>query len=116
MPPKTKRQRQVESILEKARESKRSRLTDEEPSTSGEGSRRANDMAMASGNDDLAQLVTMSEDALDTDDKAVDPSFDLDSNMKTDADHLQESFCEDWISHLKRETAYHLLCSCVFSF
>ena len=96
MPPKTKRQRQVESILEKARESKRSRLTDEEPGTSGEGSRRADDMA--SGNDDLAQLVTMSEDALDTDDEAVDPSFDLDSSMKSDADHLQESFCEDWIS------------------
>ena len=58
---------------------------------------------MASVNDDLAQLVTMSEDALDTDGEAVDPSFDLDSSMKSDADHLQESFCEDWISHLERE-------------
>ena len=43
---------------------------------------------MASGNDDLAQLVTMSKDALDTDDEAVDPSFDLDSSTKSDADHL----------------------------
>lgn len=58
---------------------------------------------MASGNDELAQLVTMSEDALDTDDEAVDPSFDFDSSMKSDADHLQESFCEEWISHFERE-------------
>ena len=94
MPPKTKGQRQVKSILEKARESKRSHLTDEEPGTSGEGSRQADDMA--SENDDLAQLVTVSEDALDTD-EAVDPSFDLDSSMKSDANHVQEGFCEDWI-------------------
>ena len=58
---------------------------------------------MASGNDELAQLVTMSEDALDTDDEAVDPSFNFDSSMKSDADHLQESFCEEWISHFERE-------------
>ena len=35
--------------------------------------------------------------------KPFDPSFDLDSSMKSDHDHLQESFCEDWISHLERE-------------
>ena len=45
--------------------------------------------------DDLSHLVTMSEDALDTEDEAVDPSFDLDSSMKCDVDHLIESFCED---------------------
>ena len=43
MLPKTKRQRQVESILEKARESKRSRLTDEEPGTSGEETYNGNE-------------------------------------------------------------------------
>ena len=37
----------------------------------------------------------MSEDALDTEDETVDPSFDLDSSMKCDVDHLIESFCED---------------------
>ena len=53
--------------------------------------------------DDLAQLVSISEDVLDTDDEAVDPSFDLDSSMKSDVDHLEESLCEEWVSHLKRE-------------
>ena len=37
MPPKTKRQRQLESIIEKARESKRSHVTDEGVSTSTDG-------------------------------------------------------------------------------
>ena len=39
--------------------------------------------------------MTMSEAVLDTEDKAVDPSFDLNSSMKCDVDHLIESFCED---------------------
>ena len=42
----------------------------------------------------------MPEDALDTEDEAVDPSFNLDSSMKSDLDHLQESF---WIPHLERD-------------
>ena len=45
--------------------------------------------------DDLSHLTTMSEAMLDKEDKAVDPSFDLDSSMKCDVDHLIESFCED---------------------
>ena len=74
MPPKTKRQRHLEEILEKARESKRSRVTDEGPIASAESGRHDAD----SGDVDLVQLVTMTEDALGTDDEAVDPSFDLD--------------------------------------
>ena len=52
---------------------------------------------------DLSALLTMSEDALDTDDEAVDPYFDLDTSMKSDIDHLVESFCEDWVTHLGRD-------------
>jgi len=36
----------------------------------------------------------MSEEALDTDDEDVDPSFDLDLSMKADTDHTMEQFCE----------------------
>ena len=68
MPPKTKRQRQRETVMEKARDSKRSRVTDARLSAG-----RAEEP-------DLVQLATMSEDALDTEDEAVDPSFDLDSS------------------------------------
>ena len=41
--------------------------------------------------------------ALDTDDEAVDFFFHLDSSVRSDLDHLQESFCDDWISHFERE-------------
>ena len=37
------------------------------------------------------------------DDEAVDPSFDLDSSLKSDVDHLEEHFCEEWVTHLERE-------------
>ena len=88
MPLKTKIQRQLKEILEKARELKRSRVTDEGSSASAESGRHDAD----SGDVDLVQLVTMAEDAPDTDDEAVDPSFDLDSSLKSDLDHLQERF------------------------
>ena len=45
----------------------------------------------------------MSEDALDTEDEAVDPMFDLDSSMKSDTDHIAETFCEEWVSQLDRD-------------
>ena len=37
---------------------------------------------------DLAGLLEMTEDATVTDDEAVDPTFDLDSSMKSDVDHI----------------------------
>ncbi len=45
----------------------------------------------------------MPDNALDTDDETVDPSFDLDSSMRSDVDHAVESFCEDWVCHLDRD-------------
>ena len=36
----------------------------------------------------LSQLIAMHEDALDTDDETVDPSFDLNSSVRSDSDHL----------------------------
>ena len=36
---------------------------------------------------DLAGLLAMTEDAADTD-EVVDPTFDLDSSMKSDVDHI----------------------------
>ena len=44
----------------------------------------------------LVQLATMTEDALDTDDEAIDPSFDLDSSLRSDLDHQLER--EDRVS------------------
>ena len=50
----------------------------------------------------LAELLVCS-DALGTEDEDVDPSFDLDSNLKSDSDHIVDNFCEEWITHLNHE-------------
>ena len=102
MPPKTKRQRQLEQSLEKAREAKRSRCDDSSEATTTETATRtiADDEGESSG---LTQLLTMSDDALDTEDEEKDPTFDLDSSLKEDIDHVADSFCEDWATHLDRD-------------
>lgn len=40
----------------------------------------------------LAELLAMPGTALDTDDEALDPTFGLDSSMKSDTDHIMENF------------------------
>lgn len=52
---------------------------------------------------DLAELLDPSVEALDTDDEELDPSFDLDSSMKSDTDHLMDTFCEEWVAQLDWE-------------
>lgn len=51
----------------------------------------------------LVDLLNDSVEALDTDDELADPSFDLHSSMKSDNDHLVDTFCEDWVSQLDWE-------------
>ena len=51
----------------------------------------------------LAGVLTLSDDALNTDDEAADPSFNLDASLKEDTDHTMESFCENWVTHLTRD-------------
>ena len=80
MPPKSKRKLQLEEGLQAARPAKLSR-------ESGEG------MSSAVRNDDvgvcfLSQLIAIHEDALDTDDETIDPSFYLDSSVRSNSDHL----------------------------
>lgn len=45
----------------------------------------------------------LSVEALDTDDEEIDPSFDLDSSMKSDTVHLVDTFCEEWVAQLDWE-------------
>ena len=45
-------------------------------------------------------------------DKAVNPSFDLDSRLRSDLNHVQKSFCDDWISNLEREDSVFRLVLC----
>ena len=53
--------------------------------------------------EDIVDLVKMSDDALDTEDEAVDPSFDLNSSILSDSDYLVENFCENWVLHLDND-------------
>ena len=80
MPPKSKRKRQLEDSLVKAREEKRKH---------------------ESGEDDHSNVVEnkadFGDDALDTEDDSVDPSFDLNNSMKLDNDHM------NWVMHLDRD-------------
>ena len=89
--------------MESAREEKRRRDSDEATS-SGALTEVRTECASADIEDGtLAQLMSMPEDALDTDDETVDPTFDLDSSMTADVDFTVDNFCEDWVCHLERD-------------
>ena len=48
----------------------------------------------------LSELLAMSDNALDTEDEEKDLTFDLDSSMKEDKDHMTDTFCEEWAMHI----------------
>jgi len=99
MPPKSKRKLQLQECLEKAREAKIRRESGEGTSGGAETEVRSEDRDEST----FVGLATMSDDALDTEDETVDPTFDVDSSMKSDIDHVSECFCEDWVCHLGRD-------------
>lgn len=92
MPPKSKRKKQLEKCLEKGRELKKSKLDD---SAQGEGSQQSEELYGAVS--DVEDLMGLSQEALNTDSESVDPSFNLDTSVKSDDEFLSESFCEEWV-------------------
>lgn len=48
-------------------------------------------------------LMKLSQEALNTDSKSVNPSFNLDTSVKSDDDFMVESFCENWVLQLGRD-------------
>ena len=99
MPPKSARKRQIQASLQKAREYRRTRVSSDN-SVTATPITGASAAVPSVEQSDMAELLSMPESALDTDNEDIDPSFDLDASMKSDSDHMIESFCEDWISHL----------------
>ena len=90
------------------REAKRKRESGEAATSSAEIEVRNEHGETDGREDDLSILVGMSEDVLGTEDEAVDPS------MKSDTDHIVETFCEEWVSQLDRDDRFSLglfLCS-----
>ena len=51
----------------------------------------------------MQELLDLSHKAANTDDEELDPSFDLDSSVKSDTHHQSETFCEEWVSQLSRD-------------
>ena len=50
----------------------------------------------------VANLLNLSQDTIDTDNEE-DPSFELDSSIKSDTHQLLNTFCEEWVAQLSRE-------------
>ena len=88
MPPKSRKRKKGSLNLERAREQigrqhKKVERLDKEPET-------------------VANLLNLSHEAKDTDNEE-DPSFELDSSIKSDTHHLLDTFCEEWVAQLSLE-------------
>lgn len=105
MPRKSKRKLQSENAAKVGRGTKIRRQLSEGAASSIENVDNPADheAMLRDGPEGLADLVMMSDEALDTDDEEVDPSFDLDSSVTTDKQHIMETFCEEWITSLDWE-------------
>ena len=87
MPPKSTKCNKGSMNLEQAseqigRQCKKAKTPDKEPETVGD-------------------LLNLSHDAIDTD-NVEDPSFELDTSLKSDTHHLLDTFCE-WVAQLSHE-------------
>ena len=102
MPPKTKRQRSSVTNLGKARAAKQMHLQSEHEGESGGDQDRLEEEARTEP-EGLTDLLNVSYDVLDTDDEAVDPSFDLDTSITADEAHMIDSFCENWVTQMRFE-------------
>lgn len=95
MPPKSKRQRQSQNALAIGRE-KLARLTSGASEFNESGQEDTASTSKADVELGVADLLSTS-DAPDDDDEMVDPTFDIDSSMRSDTTHQLESFCENWV-------------------
>ena len=98
MPPKSKRQKQLLKCLEKGREVKRSRRDSSSQVEASEAGEEPYGTVS-----DIEDLMGLSQEALNTDSESVDPSFSLDTSVKSDEEFLVESFCENWVLQLGRD-------------
>lgn len=102
MPPKSRKRRSGELNLKYARETKQICADEGE---SSEIATRVESSAYSQNQEveGLVELLELSEDAIDTDNEDIDPSFDLDSSMLSDTDHMVDTFCDEWVSSLTWE-------------
>ena len=56
----------------------------------------------------MKELFDLSHEAENTDDEEIDPSFELNSSIKTDTTYQIEMFCEEWVTQLSRDNRFTL--------
>ena len=95
MLPNTVKEKQTQISLEKARQATRRRALSENSFETADFEQERYVKVV-----DFTDLLTMSEDALDTENQEIDPTFDLDASIKSKSAYLIETFCDDWISQL----------------
>ena len=95
MPPKFAMKRQLAASLEKARECKRRQESGEEPSSTTDLEARTERSRTVHEQDESVEVLILSQDAPDIDDESVDPTYDLESSLLSDTDHMVEEFCDD---------------------
>ena len=100
MAPPPKRRRQLRSVAEAAREAKRWRELDQGTSSTAEGEVRTSHPRKDKASGSLYELARQQEDAPESESEVDDPTFDLDASIKSDGEHMAESFCEEWVAHL----------------
>ena len=88
--------------LEKAREAKRVCLSDTGESSSAVRSEGISREGRAEP-EGLVDLLELSDEAIDTEDESVDPSFDIDVSIKSDSGYIADNFCEEWVTGLDWE-------------
>ena len=95
----------MEESIACAREVKRICCDEGEPSSSvlQADSSRSSGTASRSVPEALQQLLGSSDNLADTDDEDVDPSFELESSILSDTDHMVDTFCEEWVNSLSWE-------------
>ena len=62
---------------------------------------------------EIGELMGLSQEAMNTDNEAVDPTFDLEASLVSDTDFMTESFCENWVLQLEIRFLWH--CFCLFN-
>ena len=101
MPPKSKRLKQCQESLIKARRTleERNQPLEDSASSMNLSMETTDDLEM----EDLLKTPDTSLEELDTDDEEVDASFSIDSSIKSDIDHVKDTFCENWVGQLERD-------------
>ena len=100
MPPKSKQRKQCQESFIKARRrlQERNQPLEESASLMNLSMETTNDLEM----EDLLRMPDTSLEELNTDNEEVDASFSIDNSIKSDLDHVKDTFCENWVGQLER--------------